>query len=98
MYTRRRLAGLVLAILFAGMIYYGWYTLRTAGYFYPKMAGIAPVGIVGGLVMLFFPAMGGTPKTVREKVIVFGLLAIGIVAGAINVYLMDPSFFGFEPN
>jgi hypothetical protein len=93
----RRLFGLLLIVAFAGMIYYNWYTLRTEGTYYMKMATMGPVGIVGGLVLLFFPAMGGTPRTTREKVIVFGLFAIGIVAGLINWFLMDPGFFGFGP-
>lgn len=95
MYMKRRLLGLMLIVLFAGMIYYSWYTLRTEGRYYLKMATMGPVGIVAGLFMVFFPAMGGTPRTVREKVIVFGLLAIGVVAGLINWYLMDPGRFGF---
>ena len=97
MYIKQRLFGLLLIVVFAGMIYYGWYTLRTEGTYYLKMATLGPVGVVGGLILLLFPTMGGTPKTVRQKVIVFGLLAIGIVAGVINWFLMDPGFFGFEP-
>ena len=95
MYIKQRLFGLLLIVAFAGMIYYGWYTLRTEGVYYLKMATLGPVGVVGGLILLLFPAMGGTPKTVRQKVIVFGLLGIGIVAGVINWFLMDPGFFGF---
>lgn len=97
MHTKRRVLGLLLIVAFAGMIYYSWYTLRTEGTYYLKMATMGPVGIVAGLIMVFFPSMGGTPRTIREKVIVFGLLAIGIVAGLVNWFLMDPGFFGFEP-
>ena len=31
MYIKQRLFGLLLIVVFAGMIYYGWYTLRTEG-------------------------------------------------------------------
>ena len=35
---KTRLFGLVLVIIFAGMIYYGWYQLREEGVYYMKMA------------------------------------------------------------
>jgi hypothetical protein len=58
------------------------------------MAAFAPVGIVGGLFLLFFPSMVGAPKTTREKVIVMAVFVVGLIAGLINWYLMDPGFFG----
>jgi hypothetical protein len=39
--------------------------------------------------------MFGKPDTTKEKVIVLVVFAVGIVAGLINWYLMDPGFFGF---
>jgi uncharacterized YccA/Bax inhibitor family protein len=96
MYIKQRLFALVLIAVCAGMVYYGWYLLRTEGVYYMKMATFAPVGVVGGLFLLLFPTMGGKPNSTKQKVIVFAVFAIGLVVGLINWFLMDPGFFGFE--
>ena len=92
---KARLLGVALIILCAGMIYYGWYQLRTEGVYYIKMATFAPLGVVGGIFLLLFPGMGGKPNTPKEKVIVLVVFVIGLLAGLVNWYLMDPGFFGF---
>jgi len=92
---KTRLLGLVLVIVFAGMIYYGWYQLREEGIYYIKMAAFAPLGVVGGIFLMLFPGMGGKPNTTKEKIVVMFVFAIGIVAGLINWFLMDPGFFGY---
>ena len=92
---KTRLLGLVLIIVCAGMIYYGWYQLREAGVYYIKMATFAPLGVVGGIFLLLFPAMGGKPSTTKEKVVVLFVFVIGMVAGLINWFLMDPGYFGY---
>ena len=93
---KRRLFGLALAIAFAGMIYYGWYHLRETGEYYIKMAAFSPVGVVAGMFMVFFPGMGGKPETTKQKIIVFVIFGIGIIAGLVNWFLMDPGFFGYS--
>jgi len=95
MYIKQRLFGLLLIVLCAGLVYYGWYLLRTEGVYYLKMAAFAPLGIVGGVFLLLFPTMGGKPNSGRQKAIVFAVFAIGIIAGLVNWFLMDPGFFGF---
>ena len=97
MYIKQRLFALVLIVVCAGMIYYSWYLLRTEGVYYMKMATFAPLGVVGGIFLLLFPTMSGKPNSTKQKVIVFAVFAIGLVAGLINWFLMDPGFFGFEP-
>ena len=92
---KTRLFALVLIIACAGMIYYGWYELRTEGVYHIKMATFAPVGVIGGIFLLLFPRSGGKPNTTKEKVIVLAVFAIGLVAGLINWFLMDPGTFGF---
>jgi len=92
---KARLFAVVLILVCAGMIYYGWHQLRTEGVYYIKMAAFAPLGVVGGIFLLLFPGMGGKPNTTKEKVIVFVVFAIGLVAGLVNWFLMDPGFFGF---
>jgi len=69
--------------------------LRTEGVYYIKMAAFSPLGVVGGFFLLLFPGMGGKPNTTKEKVIVMVVFVIGILAGLVNWYLMDPGFFGF---
>ena len=96
MYIKQRLFALLLIVACGGMVYYGWYLLRTQGEYYLKMATFAPVGVVGGIFLLLFPSMGGKPNSTKQKVIVLAVFAIGIVAGLINWFLMDPGFFGFE--
>jgi len=93
---KTRLLGLVLVIVCAGMIYYGWHQLREDGTYYIKMAAFSPLGVVGGFFLMLFPAMGGKPNTTKQKLIVFVVFAIGIVAGLANWCLMDPGFFGFS--
>lgn len=95
MYLKQRLFALVLIIVSAGMIYYGWHLLRTEGVYYMKMATFAPLGVVGGIFLLLFPGMSGKPGSTRQKLIVFAVFAIGIVAGLVNWFLMDPGFFGY---
>jgi hypothetical protein len=95
MYIKQRLFAIVLILVCAALIYYGWYRLREDGTYYLKMAAFAPVGVVGGIFLLIFPTMGGKPNTAKEKVIVLAVLVIGLAAGLINWFLMDPGFFGY---
>ena len=95
MYIKQRLFALALIALCAAMIVYGWYSLQHDGVYYMKMAAFAPVGVVGGLFLLFFPTMGGKPNTTKEKVIVMVVFVIGLLAGLVNWFLMDPGFFGY---
>lgn len=95
MYIKQRLFAILLIVVFAGMIYYGWYRLRQDGVYYLKMATFAPVGVVGGIFLLIFPTMSGKPNTTKEKVIVLAVLVIGLAAGLVNWFLMDPGFLGY---
>ena len=94
MNLKQRLIALVLILFSAAMVYYGWYRLWEEGVYSPKMAAFAPVGVVGGLFLLLFPTLGGKPNSTKQKVIVFVVFALGLAAGLINWYLMDPDFFG----
>jgi hypothetical protein len=91
---KQRLIAVLLTLFSAGMIYYGWYRLREEGVYSLKMAAFAPLGVVGGLFLLLFPSLGGKPNTTKAKIIVFVVFALGLLAGLINWYLMDPGFFG----
>lgn len=89
-----RLFGLLLIIVFAGLMYYNWQQVMTEGTYSTKMAAFGPVGIVGGLFLLLFPTKGGRPQTGRDKIIALLVFAIGLAGGFYNWYLMDPGFFG----
>jgi hypothetical protein len=94
-YMKQRLLAVLLILGSIAMIYYGWYSLRESGVYYLKMAAFAPLVGVGGIFLLFFPSMGGKPNTTKEKVVMMLVFAIGILAGLVNWFLMDPGFFGF---
>ena len=94
MYLKQRLFGLVLILAFAGLTYYNWHQLWSENKYSLKMAAFGPVGVIGGFFLLLFPTMIGKPNTTKEKVIVFIVFGVGLVAGLLNWYLMDPGFFG----
>ncbi len=93
LHLKARILALTLILVSLGMIYYNWHQLLQDGRYYLKIAAFAPVIGVGGVFLLIFPRMSGKPKTTKEKIIVLTVTGIGLVAGAINVYLMDPGFF-----
>lgn len=96
-HIKQRLIGLLLILFSAAMVYYGWYRLWNEGVYSLKMAAFAPLGVVGGIFLLLFPSFGGKPNTTKEKVIVMFVFAVGLVAGLVNWFLMDPGFFGVDP-
>ena len=94
-YIKQRIIAVLLILFSAAMIYYGWYRLWEEGVYSLKMAAFAPLGVVGGFFLLFFPSLGGKPNTTKDKIIVFIVFAVGLIAGLINWYLMDPEFFNW---
>ena len=94
-YLKERIIAVLLTLFSVAMIYYGWYQLREEGVYSLKLAAFAPLGAVGGLFLLVFPSLFGKPNTTKERVIVMLVFAVGMVAGLINWFLMDPGFFGW---
>jgi hypothetical protein len=91
---KTRIFALLLILVSVALVYYNWHQLLGEGRYSMKLAAFGPVVGVGGLYLLLFPSMGGKPTTAKEKIIVLIVLVIGMVAGLINWYLMDPGFFG----
>jgi cytochrome c biogenesis protein CcdA len=91
---KTRIFALVIILIFAGLTYLGWHQLLNEGRYPLKVAAFGPVGIVGGLFMLLFPGKAGKPETTKDKVLVLLVFGIGLLAGLVNWYLMDPGFFG----
>ena len=93
-HIKARIFASVLILICIGLVYYNWHQLLQEGRYSLKLAAFAPVGVIGGLFLLIFPSMGGKPTTGKEKIIALIVFAVGLVAGLINWYLMDPGFFG----
>jgi hypothetical protein len=93
-HLKLRLFAIAIIVLFAALTWYGWYQLTSEGQYSLKMAAFGPVGVVGGLFLLLFPTKFGPPETTADKLIVLLVFAIGLAAGLVNWYLMDPGFFG----
>jgi phosphate/sulfate permease len=95
MYIKQRIFGVVLLLGSIGLIYLGWRDLWNEGTYSLKMAAFSPLIGVGGIFVMLFPTMIGAPSSTKEKVIVMAVFVVGVIAGLINWFLMDPGFFGF---
>ena len=93
-YFKARIFALTLILVSIGLIYYNWHQLLQEGRYSVKLAAFGPVGVIGGLYLVIFPSKGGKPTTAKEKIIALLVFVIGVAAGLINWYLMDPGFFG----
>ena len=93
-HLKARIFGLVLIVISVALIYVNWRQLLQEGRYSMKLAAFGPVVGIGGLFLLIVPSMAGKPTTTKEKVIALAVIAIGLAAGLINWYLMDPGFFG----
>jgi hypothetical protein len=93
-HLKARLFAVLLILLFAGLTFYNWRQLLGEGKYSFKMATFGPVGLVGGFFLLVFPGKAGKPQTTADKLMVILVLVVGLAAGALNLYLMDPGFFG----
>jgi hypothetical protein len=92
--VKARILALVLILLGVGLLYFNWHQLLKDGSYSMKLAAFGPLIGVGGLFLLLFPSMGGKPTSAKEKIILLAVFVVGLVAGLVNWYLMDPGFFG----
>ncbi|HEX3280972.1 MAG TPA: hypothetical protein VHR36_07050 [Pyrinomonadaceae bacterium] len=92
--VKARILGLVLTVLGIGLVYINWHQLQKDNTYSLKMAAFGPLVAVGGVFLIFFPSMSGKPNTTKEKIILLIVFVIGLAAGLVNWYLMDPGFFG----
>lgn len=91
---KARILAILLIVISVGLVYYNWHQLQQDGRYSMKLAAFGPVVGIGGVFLLLFPSLAGKPTTAKEKIIVLVVFVIGLVAGLINWYLMDPGFFG----
>lgn len=92
-YWKVRLFALIAIAIFIGLIYVNWQQLISESRYSMQMAAFAPVGVVFGIFLLFFPRKIGRPETMMDKIIVLFVFGIGLAAGLYNLYLMDPLMF-----
>jgi len=93
-HLKARLLGIVLILVSIGLIYYNWQQLWRDGSYSMKLAAFGPVVTVGGIFLLISPARAAKPNTTKEKITVLLVFVVGLLAGLVNWYLMDPGFFG----
>jgi hypothetical protein len=93
-HLKARLLGIVLILVSLGLIYYNWQQLWRDASYSMKLAAFGPVVTVGGIFLLISPSRAGKPSTTKEKITVLLVLAVGMLAGLVNWFLMDPGFFG----
>jgi CDP-diglyceride synthetase len=93
---KKRLFALLLVAVCAGLLYYEWQSVKQEGRYSIKVATFAPLGIIGGLFLLLFPSKFGKPETAWDKLIVLLVFILGLAAGLVNWYLIDPGSFPFR--
>jgi len=93
-HMKARLLAIVLILVSLGLIYYNWQQLWQDGSYSMKLAAFGPVITIGGIFLLISPSRAGKPTTTKEKITVLLVLVVGLLAGLVNWYLMDPGFFG----
>ena len=93
-HLKARLFAIVLILVSLGLIYYNWQQLLRDGSYSMKLAAFGPVITVGGIFLLISPTRAGKPTTTKEKITVLLVLVVGLLAGLVNWYFMDPGFFG----
>lgn len=93
-YLKARIFAVLLILVCSFLVWNNWNQLWREGTYSTKLASFGPVVIVGGFFLLLFPSMAGRPTNAIQKVIVLAVFLVGLVAGLINWFLMDPGFFG----
>ena len=91
--VKPRLLSLGVIIISIGLVYFNWHDLLHAEKYSMKLAAFAPLCGVGGLFLMICPERAGKPATSKDKIIVMIVFVIGLAAGLVNWYLMDPGFF-----
>ena len=92
---KQRITAIFITLASFGILGETWSEARHGGSYFLKAAAFAPVGIVVGIFLIFFPKYYGKPETKRETVVVMSVYFVGIVIGLVNWYLIDPSILKF---
>jgi hypothetical protein len=97
-HLKARLFALIMILVGAGLVYYNWHQLLQEGRYSFKLAAFGPVVVVAGFFLLLFPGRSGKPTSTKERLLVLLVFVIGLAAGLVNWYLMDPGFFRHGAN
>ena len=89
-----RMFAVALIVVGLGLVYVNWQDLLHAHKYSTKIAAFAPLCAVAGLFLLACPEFSDKPNTTKEMVIGAMAFVVGLLAGLVNWYLMDPGFFG----
>ena len=89
--TRFRIFGLLLFLFCVAATAYNWLLLITERRYYLQASGLAPVGALFGLALLFSPSAAFKARPEKKGAVATVLVAgiIGMILGGINFYLMD---------
>lgn len=92
---KQRIMAVLITVVSIAIFYWTWREAMQSGTYYLKAAAFAPLGIVGGIFMIFFPQFYGKPETTTEKVVAAAIFIVGVLLGLFNWYLIDPQRFNF---
>jgi hypothetical protein len=92
---KQRIFALILALAATAIFLQTRFEAQRDGRYFLKAAAFAPLGIVTGIFLVFFPKYFSKQETVREKAVVMTIFAVGILLGLYNWYSIDPSIFKF---
>ena len=95
MMLKQRIVAIILASASTFILYQTWSEAGHGGSYSLKAAAFAPLGIVAGIFLLFFPQFASKPETTREKIVVMSVFAVGVIVGLFNWYSIDPQAFRF---
>lgn len=93
-YVRIRMFLLGVILCLAGLVYYEWQRALETFHYSPKMAVLGPFAITIALYLLILPTRLGKPNSAGEMKSIIAVIALGVMAGLVNLYLIDPSMFG----
>jgi ABC-type Mn2+/Zn2+ transport system permease subunit len=92
---KQRIIAIFISLASAGILWETWAEARHGGSYFLKAAALAPVGIVAGIFLIFFPKYYGKPETAHEKIVIAAVYSIGVAFGLFNWYLIDPQILKF---
>ena len=95
MLLKQRVTAIFITLASIVILWETWSETGRGGGYFLKAAAFAPVGIVVGIFLIFFPKYYGKPETTRERFVVAAVYCVGLAFGIFNWYLIDPSILKF---
>ncbi len=92
---KQRIAAIFITLTSIGILLETRFEAQHGGRYFLKAAAFTPLGIVGGIFLIFFPQFFGKPETTREKLVALAIFVVGLAFGLVNWYSIDPQVFEF---